>query len=378
MKSQHHLCNPFECIDNDPFLAIIPVNISLAAANARLQNVREERDQFYEANDQIVAHLKTREDELTQSIGSCKVEANILSTWINFLEDTWTLQSSFTESKDKEVNVELEKHEVYFGNLILQLLSFYEKELRPSIDRIAKYVENLKTLGDSSAVGSGGSKSLSPRKNLEEEYLDYEAKAILLSCNPSSELLSSHLLFVMPCHYWVININSEKSEFTLLMSSEEGMINIALLIVTTFSVVDNMREQFYAQQEKICRKDDPKIKELFENIEKLRQEFESVERPNLEMEIPVEEGNSSSHERVDDDISQPSEQDIETVLAGEKKENETPSAKTEEVLDPEAELAKLESEFGQINRNYSAEEIGDWEFDELEKELKSGESATRK
>ncbi|KAL3365399.1 hypothetical protein AABB24_010509 [Solanum stoloniferum] len=301
------------------------VNISLAAANARLQNVREERDQFYEANDQIVAHLKTREDELTQSIGSCKVEANILSTWINFLEDTWTLQSSFTESKDKEVNVELEKHEVYFGNLILQLLSFYEKELRPSIDRIAKYVENLKTLGDSSAVGSGGSKSLSPRKNLEEEYLDYEAK-----------------------------------------------------IVTTFSVVDNMREQFYAQQEKICRKDDPKIKELFENIEKLRQEFESVERPNLEMEIPVEEGNSSSHERVDDDISQPSEQDIETVLAGEKKENETPSAKTEEVLDPEAELAKLESEFGQINRNYSAEEIGDWEFDELEKELKSGESATRK
>lgn len=31
-------------------------------------------------------------------------------------------------------------------------------------------------LSDSSAVGSGGSKSLSPRKNLEEEYLDYEAK----------------------------------------------------------------------------------------------------------------------------------------------------------------------------------------------------------
>lgn len=96
------------------------------------------------------------------------------------------------------------------------------------------------------------------------------------------------------------------------------------------------------------------------------------------MEIPVEEGDSSSHERVDDDISHPSEQDIETVVAGKKKENETPSAKTEEVLDPEAELAKLESEFGQVYRNYSAEEIGDWEFDELEKELKSRESATRK
>ncbi|MCD9646460.1 hypothetical protein HAX54_036326 [Datura stramonium] len=139
-----------------------------------------------------------------------------------------------------------------------------------------------------------------------------------------------------------------------------------------------MREQFYNQQEKICRKDDPKLKELFENIEKLRQEFESVERPNLEMEIPVEEGDASSHEMVDDNISHPSEQVIETAVAGEKKKNEQPSAKTEEVLDPEAELAKLESEFGKINRNYSAEEIGDWEFDELEKELKSGDSATSK
>lgn len=240
------------------------------------------------------------------------------------MEDAWTLQSSFTESKDKEVNVELEKHEVYFGNLVLQLLSFYEKELKPSIDRIAKYVENLKTLGEGSAVDSGGSNSLSPRKNLEEEYLEYEAK-----------------------------------------------------IVTTFSVVDNMREQFYNQQEKICRKDDPKIKKLFENIEKLRQEFESVERPNLEMEIPVEEGDASSHEMVDN-ISHPSEQAIETAVAGEKKKNEPPSAKTEEALDPDAELAKLESEFGKINHNYSAEEIGDWEFDELEKELKSGDSAVRK
>ncbi|XP_075097308.1 uncharacterized protein LOC107762325 isoform X2 [Nicotiana tabacum] len=317
------------------------VNISLAAANARLQNVREERDQFYEANDQIVAHLKTREDELTKSIGSCKVEANILSTWINFLEDTWTLQSSFTESKDKEVSVELEKHEDYFVNLVMQLLSVYEKELRPSIDRISKFVENLKTLGEGSAVGSGVSKSLSPRKSLEEEYLDYEAKAFYRD--------------------WT---NSEDHSFGK--------------IITTFSVVDNMREQFYSQQEKISRKDDPDMKKLFENIEKLRQEFESIERPNLEMEIPVQEGDDSSDEMVDDNISHPTKQAIEIAVAGESKKNEPPSAKTEQALDPEAELAKLESEFGKITRDYSAEEIGDWEFDELEKELKSGDSATSK
>jgi hypothetical protein len=36
------------------------VNISLAAANAHLRNAREERDQFVEANSQIVEHLKTK------------------------------------------------------------------------------------------------------------------------------------------------------------------------------------------------------------------------------------------------------------------------------------------------------------------------------
>lgn len=32
----------------------------MAAANAQLHNAREERDQFDEANDQIIEHLKTK------------------------------------------------------------------------------------------------------------------------------------------------------------------------------------------------------------------------------------------------------------------------------------------------------------------------------
>lgn len=39
---------------------LVQVNISLAAANARLRNTREERDQFEEANTKIVAHLETK------------------------------------------------------------------------------------------------------------------------------------------------------------------------------------------------------------------------------------------------------------------------------------------------------------------------------
>ncbi|KAH0695490.1 hypothetical protein KY285_022587 [Solanum tuberosum] len=342
------------------------VNISLAAASARLHNSREERDQFYEANDQIVAHLKTREGELSKSIGSCRVEEHVVSSWIKFLEDAWVLQSSYTETKDKEAKVELERHEDYFVNLVLQLLSTYEKELRPSIDRIRTYVENLKSLGEGSAKeagpASGESKTLSPRKSLELEYLDYEAK-----------------------------------------------------IITTFSVVDNMMEQFYAQHGKVSRKDDPKIKELFENIEKLREEFESIERPELEMEIPdvpTQEGDASSHKIPDENISDPAKKATEAPETGTEEENKSPPTKAEKVSDAasnkmpdknvssparktteapaagakeekkpaatsaeqmyEAELAKLESESGNTNQDFSAEEIGGWEFDELENELNSG------
>ncbi|XP_022742419.1 myosin-11-like [Durio zibethinus] len=297
------------------------VNISLAAANARLRNVKEERDQFDKANNQIIAHLKTKEDELSKSISACRAEAEVLHTWINFLEDTWLLQSSYAETKNKIVNEELEQHEDYFVNMAITLLSAYKKELGPSISHIGKFVENLKKLSERSEMISSpsneDSKELNPSKHLEEEYLDYEAK-----------------------------------------------------IITTFSVVDNMKEQFYAQHGTISRKDDPKVKELFDDIEKLRVEFESVERPILHMETPkddtpTEKLQETSSPRPTLELTQPKP---------DTKEN----PETQRLLDPAAELAKLESEFGKVGRDYSTEEIGDWEFDELERELRSGDSASGK
>ncbi|PSR93063.1 Paramyosin like [Actinidia chinensis var. chinensis] len=279
------------------------VNISLAAAQARLHNAMEERDQFYEANDQIVSHLKTKEDELSRSISSGRVEADVLKTWINFLEDTWVLQCSYAETKEKQ------------------------EELKPSIDLIAKFVDNLKSLGEGSVLASDSgildSKELNPRKNLEEEYLDYEAK-----------------------------------------------------IITTFSVVDNMKEQFYTQHGKTSRKDDARVKELFDSIEKLREAFESIERPDLEMENPPSE--ADPHGKQPDSLSHPPLQAAESPKAVKDEHPPSPKIETEQLLDAEAELAKLESEFGKVSQEYSTEEVGDWEFDELEKELRSDDSATSK
>ncbi|CAJ2631076.1 unnamed protein product [Trifolium pratense] len=314
------------------------INTSLASAQARLWNVREERDQFEEANNQIIEHLKIKEDELSKSISSCQVESDVIKTWINFLEDTWVLQQSNTEIYEKQVNDELERHEDYFVNLAIQLLSTYQKELEPCINHIATFVVNLKNLSQRLEMTTGvdpeDSKVLSPRRNLEEEYLTYEAK-----------------------------------------------------IITTFSVVDNMKQQFYAQQGNITRKDEERVKELFDAIEKLRTHFEAIERPILEIEnppakteaLPSEKKSDGTHsppEKKSDGTTSPSTSVQGTNEFSKTETNEqpkSPSVKSDQALDHEAELAKLESEFGKVStQDYSTDEIGDWEFDELEREFVSG------
>lgn len=302
------------------------VNTSLAAAQARLWNVREERDQFEEANNQIVEHLKIKEDEITKSISSCRVESDVIKTWINFLEDTWVLQQSNTEIYEKQVSDELERHEDYFVNLAIQLLTTYQKELEPCINHIGTFVVNLKNLTQrlemTTSADTEDSQVLSPRRNLEEEYLTYEAK-----------------------------------------------------IITTFSVVDNMKQQFYAQQGNISRKDEERVKELFDAIEKLRTHFEAIERPVLEIESPPVKTETLPSEKKSDGTPSPSASvggtEFSKTETGEQPKS--PSLKSDQVLDHEAELAKLESEFGKVStQDYSTEEINDWEFDELEKEFVSG------
>ncbi|CAL9144601.1 unnamed protein product [Musa hybrid cultivar] len=312
------------------------VNISLAAVVGRLNKTREERDQFDEASNQIVLHLKTKENELAKSVASCKAEADIVHVWINFLEDTWQLQSSYTDLKDRQISDELEKCGNCFLKLIKHHLSACKDELKPSIARISTFVENLKRLNDGSEAMQNPddkiSKESNPRKYVEEEYLATETK-----------------------------------------------------IVTAFSVVDHMKELFYADMENGSRRDDPDVKELFESIEKMRLDFESIERPFLEIEVPekmmmeddsekgspvVQISSSPKFKRVD---SPKSSQPVVQISSSPKSKGvyspKSSPRTADEILDPESEIAKLEMEFGKVGRDYSTEEIGGWEFDELEQEL---------
>ncbi|CAN7035411.1 unnamed protein product [Brassica oleracea var. botrytis] len=301
------------------------VNITLAAAQARFRNATEERDQFGEANNQIIAHLKTKEDDLSKSVVACKKESEVIKTWINFLEDTWLLQCSYTETKDKQTLDELEKHEDYFSDVAFNILTTYKKEVTPLVRRIENYVENLKNLGPGLEkppnADQGDIQVANPRKSLEQEYLDYETK-----------------------------------------------------IIATFSIVDNMKEHFQVLQSKLEKKDDRRVKELFDDMEKLRQEFEAIARPTLEIETPSPKSVASSPK-----APKPSSSSMDAPLESTTTVTQKPAvsetapttttAGSSREFNHEAELAELESEFGKVARDYTADEVDGWEFDELEKEL---------
>ncbi|XP_020422830.1 uncharacterized protein LOC18775247 isoform X1 [Prunus persica] len=396
------------------------VIISLKAVRARLHNAREEREQFDEASNQILVHIKSKEDELSRSIASCKTEVDVVNTWISFLEDTWLLQTSYTEKKEKQVNGELERYGDHFVNLVIQLLSTYKESLGSSIVRIKNLVESLRSsqgANISPRIDDGISKLNNRRKNLEEEYLDMEAK-----------------------------------------------------FLTTLSVVETMKRQFYVQTEGIFRRDDQKVKDLFDALKKIKDEFESIDRPTLEIEASPQRPETPSSDRPQiipsptstspltasplttspltagppelklDEVSNSSlikgektldpkeelaklepehgktpplttgtpelkqdEVSNSSLIKGEKKTVDskeelakvepehgkapplttgTPELKQDKVsnsslikgdktLNPKEELAKLEPEHGKVGKEGSTEEINDWEFDELEKDLKT-------
>ncbi|AQL07568.1 hypothetical protein ZEAMMB73_Zm00001d047770 [Zea mays] len=286
----------------------LQVNTKLKVATVKLKKTREERDQFDEASNQIVLHLKTKEDELSRSIASCKVEASTVSAWINFLKDTWKLQSLFEELREKQANEELDRCGLCFAKLMKYHVSASMEELSTSIDRIKTFVDNLKIFGNRSVSAEDGangpSKQSNPRRYLEEEYLQTEKK-----------------------------------------------------VVAAFSLVDSIRAIYSSNQDYYkTRRDDTEVKNLFTSIDNLRIEFESVPRPVLQIEIKeqaekkkrspsLKVSASPSHSRSDSPIAA----QLRTRLPSES----------------ESELAKFDQE-------YKADEISGWEFDDLEDEPTPG------
>ncbi|KAL3536347.1 hypothetical protein ACH5RR_004808 [Cinchona calisaya] len=305
---------------------------SLTSTCARLHNAREERQQFDEASNQIVRHFKVKEDELSRSIASYGVEADVCNAFINFLESTWVFQSEYTEQKEKQVNNELERYEDYFVNLAIRLLSSYKDELGPLISCIRKLVENLKGFDIAAAQNDEKIDAINSRKTIEQEYLNAESK-----------------------------------------------------FITIFTIVESIRRQFYSREEGIFRKDNERVNDLFGALEKIKDEFESIERPALEVEMPtIKEETTSKEVTLEKGTPRgeipardnPSRSHCSTPKqAIEKPEHETDeffessSTNGKKFVDPKMQLSKLklELELEDNSRDNTPEELGEWIFDHVEK-----------
>ncbi|XP_010529880.1 PREDICTED: uncharacterized protein LOC104806596 isoform X2 [Tarenaya hassleriana] len=299
-----------ELLKDDLEAELKRVNTSITSARARLRNAREEREQFDDASNEILMHLKSKEEELTRSIFSCRVEADVVNKWIKFLEETWILQSKFAEQKEKQVIGEMERYSHHFVDLVVHLLSVYKDQLAPCIPKIRNIVENLdpskKPEADISSENTNG-KPINPRKQLEKEYLDLEAK-----------------------------------------------------FVTVLSVVDAMKKPFYTQSEGISRKDDKRVKELFEALDRTKEEFESIERPILDLESPSRSSSRSPS------LKTPHETPLSETP---KASYDSPNREKVTEKDPAKKL-ELELDDGE---EFLADEIGDWEFDAIDTDVQNQE-----
>lgn len=114
------------------------------------------------------------------------------------------------------------------------------------------------------------------------------------------------------------------------------------------------------------RKDDQKIKELFDDLEKIKEEFESIARLKLEIETPSRKWETLSSNGPHQNLFPDSKQNGVTL---EEKEEEAMSKRLN-ALNFEVEPTKVEQELEQVGRDELVEEIGDWEFDAIEQDLK--------
>ncbi|XP_022972569.1 uncharacterized protein LOC111471120 isoform X2 [Cucurbita maxima] len=291
------------------------VNALLSAARMRLHNAKEEREHFDEASNQILVHLKTKEDELFRSVASYKVEANAVNACKTFLEHTWNLQTSQRQQKEENVNGELEKYGDYFVKLVTSLLTSYKGKLEPSLSCIRILEENLSSMKGSDAMSNIDDGDLdvnNERKKLEEEYLDIESK-----------------------------------------------------FVSTLSTVDTVRMQFY-DTKGVVRNLGQRVQELFDSLEKIKKEFESIKRPRLLIETFRQKPELRVKDRIrrTSSLASVSKQTAEVRRSNYEEMDDSSLVKRTKNFSMEAEIAKLDSDEG-MDTYDSIDEINDWEFDEL-------------
>ena len=112
-------------------------------------------------------------------------------------------------------------------------------------------------------------------------------------------------------------------------------------------------------------------------MENIREEFKSIQRPVLEAENPTQQSHSQSCDSPRDGPFYSSKTTSETPGKKEEKGGGSPPVNRGDIV-TQADLEKLGSDIGKDDEGDAAEDIGEWEFDELEKEAKPKQLTSKK
>ncbi|XP_042051023.1 paramyosin-like isoform X2 [Salvia splendens] len=230
-KDLHNEIKALEKRKDDLEEELKQVTAALSSAHSRLHNVKEERDQFEGASNQVVEHYNVRDDELAICIATYRAEAKVCNTFINFLESTSAFKSACLVKKKKRVNDELVRHEEYFMNWATGILEAIKDEMEPCLSSFYELVDEML---DEITSSEGKNDAISSRKMLQKRFQTVETKMKL-----------------------------------------------------TFSVVERIKTQYSINQTKDSRISDGKLKQVLDALAKMKREFESIERPTLLPETPL-------------------------------------------------------------------------------------------
>lgn len=119
----------------------------------------------------------------------------------------------------------------------------------------------------------------------------------------------------------------------------------------------------------ISRKDHEKVEKLFAALEKIKDEFDSIQRPGLEIETPTQKSQNPLTNGYP--ISSSSVSGKASKNFREDEVTDGSSIKVEKTSNTTSKPEKLEFDYEKAERDHLTDEIGDWESDELEKEFRA-------
>eukprot|EP00271_Cylindrocystis_brebissonii_P016491 TRINITY_DN4014_c0_g2_i1.p1 TRINITY_DN4014_c0_g2~~TRINITY_DN4014_c0_g2_i1.p1 ORF type:complete len:859 (-),score=275.83 TRINITY_DN4014_c0_g2_i1:1017-3593(-) len=158
---------------------------AISVQTMRHIQLQEEKEAFDEASSNIVAHLAAQEDELSRLISHHTADIGAACTWQSFLEDTWRLQHSCQEEKEKAVREALEASRKHFWQVAIGHLVYRQEELAAHLIRLKMYDEELSCMRSKKAElekqGLGDADGalaevMSNRRKIEAAYVRTEAR----------------------------------------------------------------------------------------------------------------------------------------------------------------------------------------------------------